>query len=225
MSTDLHQIETESRKQTNVDRESHGDSPSVTLPEGHGMDRSESLLDADFVQHPLNRRNLLLTIGAALNGVVALAIAAPVVGYILGPALRKKGYYKNWVTLGAIDKYPNGETRLATFTEPYKTPTDGQTDDQACWVRRTSGTNFQVFAINCAHLDCPVRWFPQSGLFMCPCHGGVYYQDGSRAAGPPERGLFEYKWKIVNGELQINAGQLPTLSTQASLKRKGPCLG
>ena len=54
------------------------------------------------------------------------------------------------------------------------------------------GDTFQVFAINCAHLGCPVRWFPQSGLFMCPCHGGVYYQDGARASGPPERGLFEY---------------------------------
>ena len=104
------------------------------------------------------------------------------------------------------------------------------TDNTACWVRRLAQNQFQVFAINCAHLGCPVRWFPQSGLFMCPCHGGVYYQDGSRAAGPPERGLFEYSWKIVNDQLQINAGQLPTLSTSASLrnaggKGKATCLG
>lgn len=52
---------------------------------------------------------------------------------------------------------------------------------------------------------------------MCPCHGGVYYADGSRAAGPPERGLFTYSWKIVAGELHIDAGQMPTLSNTASL--------
>ena len=202
-----------------------GDSGSVTVPEGHGMAKDESLLDADFVKHPLNRRNVLMTIGIGLNAVVGLAIAAPVIGYILGPALRKKGYYKSWVSLGQVEKYPNGQTRLATYVTPYTTPTDGITDNTACWVRRTSDTNFQVFAINCAHLGCPVRWFPQSSLFMCPCHGGVYYQDGSRAAGPPERGLFEYKWKVVNGELQINAGQLPTLSNQASVKGNSPCLG
>ena len=201
------------------------DAASITEPEGHGMGRNESLLDADFVKHPLNRRNVLMTIGIGLNALVGLAIAAPVLGYILGPALRKKGFYKAWVGLGPLSKYPNGQTRLATFVTPYTTPTDGQTDNTACWVRRTSDTNFQVFAINCAHLGCPVRWFPQSSLFMCPCHGGVYYQDGSRAAGPPERGLFEYQWKIVNGELQINAGQLPTLSNQASVKGKSPCLG
>ena len=66
-----------------------------------------------------------------------------------------------------------------------------------------------------------MRWFPQSGLFMCPCHGGVYYQDGSRASGPPPRGLFEYPYKVEDGKLMIEAGQLPTLSTSASLRRRG----
>ena len=74
----------------------------------------------------------------------------------------------------------------------------------------STATTFQVFAINCAHLGCPVRWFPQSGLFMCPCHGGAYYEDGSRASGPPERGLFEYPFKILDGKLHIQAGEMPT---------------
>ena len=50
---------------------------------------------------------------------------------------------------------------------------------------------------------------------MCPCHGGAYYEDGSRASGPPERGLFEYQYSIVNDKLMINAGQMPTLSNRA----------
>ena len=185
--------------------------------------------DAEIHVHSVSRRNLLMNIGIAMNAVIGLAITAPIIGYVLGPALRKKGFYKSWIGLGPLDRFPNGQTRLATFVTPYRTPTDGVTDNLACWVRRLSDQEFQVFAINCAHLGCPVRWFPQSGLFMCPCHGGVYYQDGSRAAGPPERGLFEYKWKIVNGELQINAGQLPTMSTSASLRDAGnkgtSCLG
>ena len=45
---------------------------------------------------------------------------------------------------------------------------------------------------------------------MCPCHGGVYYQDGSRASGPPERGLFQYDYKIEGGKLFIKAGEMPT---------------
>ena len=104
-----------------------------------------------------------------------------------------------WVPLGRVSEFPEGETRLATFRNPFVTPTDGKTADTACWVRRIEGEQFQVFAVNCAHLGCPVRWFPQSGLFMCPCHGGAYYRDGSRASGPPERGLFEYPIKVENG--------------------------
>lgn len=193
--------------------------------EHHDEIEHHRIEDANVDVKAVTRRTMLMNIGIAMNAVVGLAITAPVIGYILGPALRKKGFYKSWVSLGSLSRFPNGQTRLATFVTPYKAPTDGQTDNTACWVRRLSDTSFQVFAINCAHLGCPVRWFPQSNLFMCPCHGGVYYQDGSRAAGPPERGLFEYKWQLVNGELQINAGQLPTLSNQASIGGKKSCLG
>jgi quinol---cytochrome c reductase iron-sulfur subunit, bacillus type len=47
---------------------------------------------------------------------------------------------------------------------------------------------------------------------MCPCHGGAYYEDGSRASGPPPRGLFEYEYRVDNGALWVRGGQLPTLS-------------
>jgi Rieske Fe-S protein len=91
-------------------------------------------------------------------------------------------------------------------------------------VRNIDGQNFQVFAINCAHLGCPVRWFPQSNLFMCPCHGGVYYQDGSHASGPPPRGLFQYSHKVENGRLFIKAGETPTTGSPTALLKigKGP---
>ena len=114
------------------------------------------------------------------------------------------------MSLGPAAQFPEGETRLATFPQSVCRPADGKTADTACWVRHVAGDQFQVFAVNCAHLGCPVRWFPQSGLFLCPCHGGAYYRDGSRAAGPPERGMFEYPHKIENGVVLIQAGELPT---------------
>ena len=45
-------------------------------------------------------------------------------------------------------------------------------------------------------------------------------QDGSRASGPPERGLFEYQYRIAGSSLVIHAGDMPTLATQASCKEK-----
>jgi Rieske Fe-S protein len=164
----------------------------------------------------VSRRWLLFKAGFALNGFVGLVLAVPIVRYLLAP-WKKDASFNSWTSLGPVDTFPTGETRLAFYKNPSQNPWDGQTDNVVCYVRRETSSQFKVFAINCAHLGCPVRWFPQSQLFMCPCHGGVYYSDGSRASGPPERGLFTYNWQIVSGELQIDAGQMPTLSNSARL--------
>lgn len=178
----------------------------------------------------VSRRWMLLKAGVALNGLVGLALAVPIVRYIFG-AWRSDNSYKSWVSLGTADSFPVGETRLAVYRNPFKRSWDGETDNVACYVRRDSANQFRVFAVNCAHLGCPVRWFPQSQLFMCPCHGGVYYADGSRASGPPPRGLFTYDWKVESGQLQIDAGQMPTLANSAKLVNidigggNSPCRG
>jgi len=175
----------------------------------------------------LSRREWLTKIGLLLNGVAVTLLAMPIIGYLVSPLIgADKGEYKRWITLGNLSEFPENQTRLAKFENPITSFADGETDHIPCWVRRMQGENFQVFAVNCAHLGCPVRWFPQSGLFMCPCHGGVYYEDGSRASGPPPRGLFEYPFKVENGKLMIEAGQLPTLSTTAKLvTRSRGCQG
>jgi nitrite reductase/ring-hydroxylating ferredoxin subunit len=165
----------------------------------------------------VSRRWMLMKIGALMNAAAGLVVAVPVIGYLLGP-IRKKGGYNSWISLGDLKQFPVGETRLADYVNPFNHPWDGATAKTACWVRRVNQSKFQVFAINCAHLGCPVRWFPQSELFMCPCHGGAYYANGDRASGPPERGLFEYNYKVMDGELHIDAGQMPTLANEAKLK-------
>jgi menaquinol-cytochrome c reductase iron-sulfur subunit len=171
-----------------------------------------------------NRRKFLFKLSVAINAAIGLLIATPVIRFLLGP-LRPKGAYDSWIPLGKVTDYNPGTTLLAFFRNPTTNPWDGETGNVACYVRRQPDGGFTVFAVNCAHLGCPVRWFPQSQLFMCPCHGGAYYADGSRAAGPPERGLFTYASRIDGDTLMIQAGQLPTLANQARLKTPGDCPG
>jgi quinol---cytochrome c reductase iron-sulfur subunit, bacillus type len=171
-----------------------------------------------------DRRKFLFKLSIAINAAIGLLIATPVVRFLLGP-LRPKGAYDRWIPLGKVAEYPPGTTLLAFFRNPTTNPWDGETGNVACYVRRQPDGGFTIFAVNCAHLGCPVRWFPQSQLFMCPCHGGAYYADGSRAAGPPERGLFTYASRIDGDTLMIQAGQLPTLANQAKLKTPGDCPG
>jgi menaquinol-cytochrome c reductase iron-sulfur subunit len=173
-------------------------------------------------ENGISRRAMLVKLGLFLNGIVGVVLAVPIARYLLSPVIREKKYgYETWLSLGGLEQFPTGQTRLATYRNPLVKDWDGETGNIACWVRRVDDQTFQVFAINCAHLGCPVRWFPQSSLFMCPCHGGAYYQDGSRASGPPERGLFQYRYKIEHGKLLIKAGEMPTPGQAVANKEAG----
>ncbi len=165
------------------------------------------------------RRGFMFKVGAGLLTLGGLIIAAPIVGYIFAPAVKDWKKRRSWVSLGKLEQYPVGQTVLATYKNPIHGPTVGKAEDLPCWVRRVDESSFQVFYINCAHLGCPVHWFQESRLFMCPCHGGVYYEDGNRASGPPPRGLFEYDWQVVRNRLYVFAGEMPNLQIPGRLPK------
>ncbi len=158
------------------------------------------------------RRRFFRWLTYALGALATLILSFPFVGYLLGARRRPV----TWVNLGSAGEFPTGETRLVTFDNPIRQPWDGLAAHIGVFVRKqgdetSEKDRFLVFAANCAHLGCPVSWFPQSGLFMCPCHGGVYYASGERASGPPPRGLYHCVWRVRGGKLEIQAPHYPTL--------------
>ena len=162
-----------------------------------------------------SRRDFLLKLGIGLDVIAGALISIPIIGFVISAIIKRAD--PTWISLGSVDQFKVGTTRMVAYDNPYRIPADGQTAHISCWVKRTSEQEFNVFAVNCTHLGCPVRWFEQSKLFLCPCHGGAYYEDGSRAAGPPPRGLYEYEYKIEKGDLAIKAGVLPTLADPGTL--------
>src|SRR5215472_16966877 len=115
---------------------------------------------ADTGVKKVNRRQMLGILGITLNAIAGVLFATPIIGYMLGPATRRQLKKEiQWVNLGALEQFPVGQTRLATYRNPFVHQWDGSTGDVPCWVRRIATDKFQVFAINCAHLGCPVRWF------------------------------------------------------------------
>ncbi len=158
------------------------------------------------------RRVFFRVLTGGIGAVAAVVAGIPVIGYFIG---RRKRLVK-WVDVGAASGFPVGETRLVTFDNPLRQPWDGVTAQTGVYVRSegrsaTGEEQFLVLAINCAHLGCPVSWFPQSGLFMCPCHGGVYYANGEHASGPPPRGMFHCQWRVAGQRLLVQAPHFPTL--------------
>ncbi|MEX0643190.1 MAG: ubiquinol-cytochrome c reductase iron-sulfur subunit [Pirellulales bacterium] len=161
---------------------------------------------------PDGRRWFLRWLTGIFGTVAATVVSVPLVGYFFGVRRPKE----SWVDLGSVTDFPMNETRRLTFDNPLRQPWDGMTALTIVYARY-EGTNdagtdqFLVLSAHCAHLGCPVTWFPQSGLFMCPCHGGVYYANGERASGPPPRGLFHCNWRVQDDRLQIQAPHYPTL--------------
>ena len=87
----------------------------------------------------LSRRGFLMKLGIVFNGFAAIVLALPVARFLFSSITRGRGNgYLSWVGLGDVSNFPEGETRLATFRNPLVMPTDGQTVDTACWVRRLS---------------------------------------------------------------------------------------
>jgi menaquinol-cytochrome c reductase iron-sulfur subunit len=158
------------------------------------------------------RRRFLRVMTAGLGTVAGAILGIPIVGYFFGQRKREA----HWVTLGDVASFPLNETRLIDFDNPFRQPWDGVASLTGVFVRNegqgSQGANqFLVLSVHCAHLGCPVSWFPQSGLFMCPCHGGVYYSNGDHASGPPPRGMFHCDWRVQDGQLQVRAPHYPTL--------------
>jgi Rieske Fe-S protein len=158
------------------------------------------------------RRSFFRWLTVGTGAIASVFVGIPVVGFLLKPKKRPI----EWVPLGRVGDFALNETRMVTFENPIRQPWDGMTAHTGVYVRYEGKDDqqtdqFLVLAVNCAHLGCPVSWFPQSGLFMCPCHGGVYYASGELASGPPPRGLFHCVWRIRDGQLEVQAPHYPTL--------------
>jgi Rieske Fe-S protein len=167
------------------------------------------------------RRTFFSWLSYGLGAIAAAVVGIPFIGYVFGA--RRAPI--EWVPLGPVQDFPENQTRLVTFDSPIRRAWDGLVANTGVYVRyegrdekktaATKGHKFLVLAVNCAHLGCPVEWFAESGLFMCPCHGGVYYANGEHASGPPPRGLYACVYRITQVRgldvLEIQAPHFPTL--------------
>ena len=110
---------------------------------------------------------------------------------------------------GSCTRFKIGETVAVNFANAAPLAWDGTTGRTAAWLRRQSEQEFIAFAVNCTHLGCPVQWKPDANLFLCPCHGGVYYSNGDVAGGPPPKPLPRYRVRITAGEVEVETGPIP----------------
>ena len=155
----------------------------------------------------LRRRQFLTRLSIICGALAAAAVGTPILGFLLSPFVQKVP--ETWRGVGAVDDFEVGKTVEVSFLDASPSVWAGVTASTAAWLRRESTDEFVAFAVNCTHLGCPVRWLADARLFMCPCHGGVYYQDGTVAAGPPPKPLVKYPVRVRNGQVEILASPIP----------------
>ena len=156
---------------------------------------------------PVTRRRFLVFLSLGLGGLAAAAASIPVIGFFFSPFIKPGP--EQWRPVGAVDDFEVGTTTAVAYANRDPRAWAGVTGQSAAYIRRVSEQEFIAFSVNCTHLGCPVRWLPGAELFMCPCHGGVYYSDGSVAAGPPPKALPRYPVRVQNGQVEVRTSPVP----------------
>ena len=170
-------------------------------------DKSNSVLPSSSPCEGLSRRRFFNRLSAGLGAFAAALVGVPIIGFLFAPLFRDSPRF--WRQVGAIDKFKVNEIAEVTFEDPSSLPWAGLTSKTAAWLYRRSNVEFVAYSVNCSHLGCPVRWEADAKLFMCPCHGGMYYENGAVAAGPPPRGLTRYPVRVQDGQVEILTSPAP----------------
>jgi menaquinol-cytochrome c reductase iron-sulfur subunit len=155
----------------------------------------------------LRRRQFLNRLSLGLSGVIGVIIGVPFISFLLAPLFRRPE--EQWRGVGPVGNYKIGETVQIAVDDPSPLPWAGVVSRTAMWLRRESEGEFRAFAVNCTHLGCPIRWMQEANLFLCPCHGGVFYRDGAVAGGPPTAPLPQFDVRVRDGQVEVLAGASP----------------
>jgi menaquinol-cytochrome c reductase iron-sulfur subunit len=149
-----------------------------------------------------------LCIGLSVFGATWLSL--PVLSFLFEPILVPRRY--TWRRVGRVEEFAIGDTIQVKMQDADPAPWAGPIAWTAAWLQRRGEKEFVAFSVNCQHLGCPVRWEKGARLFMCPCHGGVYYENGEVAGGPPPRALQKYAVRLNEGYVEVMPGPIPMMT-------------
>ncbi len=150
----------------------------------------------------IGRREFVAGVAGALGALIAILVGIPIIGYLIAPALRARSVV-GWVPLAPLSALQPGVPTPCTFSILQQTGWKRTRTTRTVYVILNSGSDITVFSDVCTHLSCKVRWLPEQGTFVCPCHDGVFARDGTVLSGPPPRPLDRFTTKVENDQLFI----------------------
>lgn len=156
----------------------------------------------------MERRDFLELLAKGGGGVIAAIVAIPAAIAVLSPVIRRRRE-EVWLPVGRLDEFDPDAVSKAVVEIPWNPES---LRGKGVFVWRVSGKDVVVFSRSCTDLSCPVTYDPGSGWFYCPCHGGIFDEEGVNVAGPPPRPLDRFSTRVTGGVLEIDLNSIPPVS-------------
>ena len=180
----------------------------------------EAQIPGAYEGETITRRRFMTGTVHTAGAVAAAAFTLPAVGFALGPVF-EKGEVR-WEPVGAVGDFGNDIYIPRTIT---LVPGIGEVGKSTVYIRaynpqldkesRDQYNAFIAMSSRCMHLGCPVRFVTASERFICPCHGGVYDDQGARTGGPPVRPLDRFYTRVRAGQVEVG----PRYSVNSEFER------
>lgn len=148
-----------------------------------------------------SRRDFLAVACGALAALVAMVLAIPFLGFLVGPSFRR--IRSRFARVGRVAGLPVGEPVELSYTEREVDAYLAQTVTRDVWAVKHADEGVTVFSPICPHLGCRYDWVPAAKHFYCPCHHSVFAPDGAVLSGPAPRPLDTLPSDIDSGELRV----------------------
>jgi cytochrome b6-f complex iron-sulfur subunit len=137
----------------------------------------------------LSRRNFLIYAGRFLTISGLAAVFGPVVAFFFPAKLEEMP--SDPVLVGAKGDLPVGESRTVSFGRY-----------PALVLNTPEG--LRAYSAVCTHFACIVKWDPEIGQIVCPCHEAFFHpSDGRVISGPPPTPLLSLQVYIEDGDIYV----------------------
>lgn len=147
-----------------------------------------------------SKRKLLGWLVGIINVAVAGTILGPVLGFVGSPITRKQA--TRWVPVLDESELAEGKTKEVLFSVRLR---DGyqMTERKYTVYLRRYPDHVAAFDPACTHLGCRIKFQDDKMRYFCPCHGGVFDDNGKVVSGPPPEGLKQHPTKVENGKIYV----------------------
>lgn len=145
------------------------------------------------------RRALVLFV----NSVVALiggGLTALLGAFALRPAKNADG---RWLRAGNLFELKPNVPVPRVLTLPRQDGWYRERARETVFLVWDGDKTVHALSATCTHLGCQVRWDAATTKFRCPCHGGVFDQEGNVVEGPPPAPLNRVETRLDESGLDV----------------------